>query len=183
MNHSAIILKRLSSFFIAAMLYSPGAFAYCQRRPPRSEDYPVHRNEIFKGKPARVVLDSRRARMFKTVLRKGAREGPNFAGHYTIVTWGAGLGAFSMAVDAKTRQVHFPPFESVQDSYGLPYVDKANNPAWRITSKLFAFVGELENQSNRGEGMYLYVFDRDRFRLVRFIKNDEDGRRELGLKP
>lgn len=30
------------------------------------------------------------ARRFRTVLRNGARRGPNFAGHYTVVSWGCG---------------------------------------------------------------------------------------------
>jgi hypothetical protein len=159
--------------------------AHGQRKPPRSEDYPVSKSEIYKGRPAPVVLNSKRARMYRTVLRRGARKGPNFAGRYTIVTWGAGLGTFSMAVvDAKTGRVYFPPFEEVGSSdYGLPYVDTGNNPAWRIDSKLFAFVGVPDGKDNRGEGMYLYTFAGGRFRLVYFIRNDEAGRRELGLEP
>jgi hypothetical protein len=145
----------------------------------------VSKSEIYKGRPAPVVLNSKRARMYRTVLRRGARKGPNFAGRYTIVTWGAGLGTFSMAVvDAKTGRVYFPPFEEVGSSdYGLPYVDTGNNPAWRIDSKLFAFVGVPDGKDNRGEGMYLYTFAGGRFRLVYFIRNDEAGRRELGLEP
>src|SRR5258708_1266359 len=77
--------------------------AYAQRKPPRSEDYPVPKCEMHEGRPAPVLLDSKRARSYRTVLREGAKKGPNFAGHYTIVSWGAGLGVFSMAVvDAKT---------------------------------------------------------------------------------
>jgi hypothetical protein len=123
--------------------------------------------------------------MYRTVLREGAGKGPNFAGRYTVVTWGAGLGAFSMAVvDAKTGSVYFPPFEEVSSSdYGLPYVDAGNNPAWRINSKLFALAGVPNGKDNQGEGMYLYVFDKGRFRLVHFIRNDEAGRRVLGLEP
>jgi len=103
----------------------------------------------------------------------------------TIVTWGAGLATFSMAVvDAKTGQVYFPPFDEVgASSYGLPYLDKGDNPAWRIDSKLFAFVGMPDWDQSKGEGMYLYAFNRGRFRLIRFIKNNAEGRRELGLEP
>jgi hypothetical protein len=36
---------------------------------------------------------------------------------------------------------------------------------------------------SKGEGMYLYAFNRGRFRLIRFIKNNAEGRRELGLEP
>lgn len=83
------------------------------------------KSEVYRGKPAAMVLDSKRVRMYRTVLREGAKQGPNFAGHYTIVTWGAGLGVFSMAViDAKTGKVYFPAFKEVGNtSYGLPYID------------------------------------------------------------
>ena len=48
--------------------------------PPRFEDYPVR--ERFTGRPAPVDLSSDpRARRYRTVLREGARKGPNFAGH------------------------------------------------------------------------------------------------------
>jgi hypothetical protein len=166
-------------------MFSLTGAAYGQRKPPRPEDYPVPKDEIYKGKPAPVLLSGRLARTYRTVLRDGAKKGPNFAGHYTIVTWGSGLGNFSMAVvDAKTGRIYFPPFKEVDGSgYGLPYVDKGNNPACRIDSKLFAFIGVPAGGNNKGEGMYLYTFDKGRFRLVHFIRNDAQGRRELGLEP
>ncbi len=177
------LLRWPTTLLVAACLLAGAASG--QKRVPRSEDYPVPESQRFRGKPAPVVLSSRRARMYRTVLREGARAGPNFAGHYTIVTWGAGLATFSMAVvDARTGRVYFPPFEEVgASSYGLPFIDKGNNPAWRIDSKLFAFVGMPDWDERKGEGLYLYTFDRGRFRLVRFIRNDAAGRRELGLEP
>ena len=176
------LLKSLTVCLVAASLH-PSAFG--QKRLPRSEDFPVPKSDRFRGKPVPVVLSSKRARMYRTVLREGAKRGPNFAGHYTIVTWGAGLATFSMAVvDARTGRVYFPPFEEVgASSYGLPFIDKGNNPAWRIDSKLSAFVGMPGWDESKGEGMYLYTFDRGRFRLIRFIRNDAEGRRELGLEP
>ncbi|HEV2762078.1 MAG TPA: hypothetical protein VGV38_03705, partial [Pyrinomonadaceae bacterium] len=79
-------------------------------RAPRFEDYPV--KEVYRGRPARVRLDSRQARMFRTRLREGARRGPNFAGRYAFVLWGCGTGcAQSGVVDLKTGRVSFPPVE------------------------------------------------------------------------
>ena len=85
--------------------------------------------------------------------------------------------------DARTGRLYFPPFTEVGAStYGLPFIDKGDNPAWKIDSKLFAFVG-MPDKQNRGEGLYLYTFIRNRFKQVRFVPNNEDGRRQLGLKP
>ena len=151
---------------------------YSQENPPLPKDYPVRKSEIFKGSPARPLLDSRRARLYRTVLRQGVKEGPNFAGRYTIVTWGAGLGVFSLAVvDAKGGKVYFPPFTTVGNTaYGMPYLDKGENPAWKVDSKLFAFVGRPD-ANDQGMGLYVYSFDRGRFRLEYFEKEDEEERK------
>ena len=61
----------------------------------------------YNGRPAPVNLNSPEARRFRTVLTNGARRGPNFAGHYTVVTWGCGTSCQSMAiVDARTGRVY-----------------------------------------------------------------------------
>ena len=77
---------------------------------PRFEDYPV--SERFRGTPAPVNLRSARgASMFRTKLREGAQKGPNFAGHYTVITWGCGSDCRSVAIfDARTGRVYFAPF-------------------------------------------------------------------------
>ncbi len=152
---------------------------YSQEKPPLPEDYPVRKSAIFKGTPARPLLDSKRARLYRTVLRQGAKEGPNFAGRYTIVTWGSGLGVFSMAVvDAKSGKVYFPPFKTVGNTaYGLPFLDKGENPAWKVDSRLFAFVGRPDS-NDQGMGLYVYLFDRGRFRLKYFEKEDEEERKK-----
>jgi hypothetical protein len=50
-----------------------------------------------------------RAREYRTALRSGAAKGPNFAGHFTVVTWGCGTSCQSHAiVDAQTGAVYFP---------------------------------------------------------------------------
>ena len=77
---------------------------------PRFEDYPV--SQLFKGKPAPVGLRTHpRANLFRTMLREGAKQGANFAGHYTVVMWGCGSDCMEVAiVDAKTGRVYFAPF-------------------------------------------------------------------------
>jgi len=53
--------------------------------PPLAlEDFPV--TQTFAGRPVPPDLASHpRAQVYKTVLREQAGEGPNFAGHYTII--------------------------------------------------------------------------------------------------
>jgi len=71
-------------------------------RIPAYEDYPV--DEIFVGEPAEVDFSGNAPALdFKTTIRRQAAEGPNFAGHYTVVSWGCGSACQQNAVvDAKT---------------------------------------------------------------------------------
>lgn len=76
------------------------------RRAPRFDEFPVDR--IYKSAPAPVDLRSNaEARTYRTRLREGARKGPNFAGHYTVVGWGCGSNCeATMVVDAVTGRVY-----------------------------------------------------------------------------
>jgi hypothetical protein len=92
-------------------LFCGNAVAQRKRsQPPRFEDYRV--GERFTGIPAAVDLRSHpKARLFRTMLREGAKKGPNFAGHYTVVTWGCGSDCRMIAVvDARTGRVYIAPF-------------------------------------------------------------------------
>ncbi len=99
-------LTRLLLYLVAVACASTAA---AQKRP-RFEDYPVRRK--FHGTPAKVNLRSRpKARMFRTMLRQGAKDGPNFAGYYTVVSWGCGSDCMQVAVvDCRNGRVHFAPF-------------------------------------------------------------------------
>ncbi len=175
--HVAAELTFVSCFIFNALILFTSE-SYGQREPPRPQNYPVTKSEMYKGKPASVVLDSKRARLYRTALREGAKKGPNFAGRYTVVTWGAALGVFSVAVvDARTGKVYFPPFREIGNTgYGIPFVDKGDNPAWRIDSRLFAFIGRPD-ANDKGMGLYVYSFERRRFRLIYFEKEDEEKKK------
>ncbi|MFA6597290.1 MAG: hypothetical protein WCS69_06175 [Ignavibacteriaceae bacterium] len=75
---------------------------------PSFDDFPIL--DTFKGIPAKVDLSSNPyAKKFRTVLREGAKIGPNFAGHFRLVEWGCGSSCQSHAiVDAKNGKVFFP---------------------------------------------------------------------------
>jgi hypothetical protein len=85
--------------------------------PPRFEDYPA---TVAHGlTPAAVDLASHAtARRFRTMLTRGAAEGPNFAGRYTVVTWGCGTMCQQlMVVDAQSGRV----FDGLEASLGFEY--------------------------------------------------------------
>jgi hypothetical protein len=138
--------------------------------PPRFGDYPA--GEIYSGRIAPVLLETKRARMFRGRLREGARQGPNFAGHYTVVFWGCGAGCAQVAVvDARTGKVYWPP---------LDYADIPDSPQegedqaafaaqhrnFRPDSKLLVLTRDRYD-GRGGYTAYYYLFDKNRFRLLR----------------
>lgn len=159
----AVALLLIGSFVNAS--YSQG-----NHRLPKFADYAV--KEKFAGKVAVPILNTNRAQMFRTRLREGAKLGPNFAGHYRLVGWGAGLGAFSLAViDLKTGKVYFPPFERIDASLASEPDLKGDNPQFQLNSKLLIFYGNISNPNFQPLGIRYYVLENGRFRLVRFIKS------------
>jgi hypothetical protein len=74
--------------------------------------------DAFKGKPGTPLVSRPEERRFRTVIREGAKQGPNFAGHYTIVEWGCGTECIQAAVvDSRTGTVFQPPFGQKGDRY------------------------------------------------------------------
>ena len=142
-----------------AQARKPGA----GRRAPRFEDYPVR--EVYRGPVARVRLDSRRARMFRTRLSEDSRTGPNFAGRYAAVVWGCGTGCAQMGlVDARTGRVFFPPVEYMD----IPDLEnEAERARWfRLDSRLLRITQNYYDGAGRYTAYY-YLFDGGRFRLLR----------------
>jgi hypothetical protein len=132
-------------------------------RKPQFSDYSV--KEIYKGRVARVRLDSSKARMFRTRLREDSRSGPNFAGHYTVVIWGCGTGCAQMGiVDAKTGRVYFPPVEWMD----IPDMEdeQSRGKFFRLDSKLLV-ITKSNYDMERSYTAYYYLFDKNRFRLLR----------------
>jgi hypothetical protein len=106
--------------WLAALLSLSGAAAaedpaeYCEMsldaappQAPHFEAYAVPAEHIAKPAPVDLGKD-RDARRFRTTLRDGAAEGPNFAGHYTVTSWGCGSACLQWAIiDAKTGKIFF----------------------------------------------------------------------------
>jgi hypothetical protein len=42
---------------------------------------------VSKQKPVPVKLETPKAKLYRTAIRKAVRRGPNFAGHYTVAGW------------------------------------------------------------------------------------------------
>jgi len=123
-----------------------------KERLPKFEDFPI--SEEFKNLPALPDFSSNPdALLFITKITEGAKEGPNFAGQYTIIEWGCGTECQSgVVVDAKTGTIystHLPlsafgrdfridsnlliidPPETIESRYPYyPYDESGKLPAW-----------------------------------------------------
>ncbi|HEY9403645.1 MAG TPA: hypothetical protein VIQ24_13355 [Pyrinomonadaceae bacterium] len=135
------------------------------RVSPRFDDYPVR--EVYRGRIAPVILDTKRARRFRSRLREDSRQGVNFAGHYTVVFWGCGTGCAQLAVvDAKTGRVYWPPVEYTDIPPEPSQADPAHHPNFRPGSKLLVLT-RSHYDARGSRTAYYYLFDKNRFRLLR----------------
>lgn len=79
---------------------------------PDFEEFPVSEVDMFAGAPAPVDLSSSSiGQTFRTRLTEGAKEGPNFAGSFTVVEWGCGTMCAQFAiVDARDGTIYSIPW-------------------------------------------------------------------------
>jgi len=132
---------------------------------PTFEQYALH--NIYHGKPAPVRLSSHpQAKTFRTVLRDGEKGGPNFAGHYTVVTFGCGISCLRLAiVDARNGNVFFPP-QTQPNSYFM-VTDQSPPYEYRLDSELLILTGAPQDKDN--EGIYYYRWDGKRLRQLAYV--------------
>lgn len=135
---------------------------------------PVARDRV--RAPAPPVLASRDSRLFRSVLRKGAAAGPNFAGHFTIVAWGCGASCTSAAiVDARNGRVTMPP---ILQAISAVHVAEAAGPngfnslGFRLDSRLLVVLGAPGEDKER-DGAAMLEWDGTALRLLRFIPRNK----------
>jgi len=143
----------------------------------RFQDYPV--KELYNGKPVPSVLTKPEERKFRTVIRNGVAKGwgaedgvtgkeltgpgPNFAGHYTIITWGCGSPCLMAAiVDLKTGRVYPPPFHhgSGHSYFQVPWAFPMEPPLeYRLNSRLLvARICEVTAADGAGTNCGVHYF-------------------------
>jgi hypothetical protein len=92
------------------------------------QDYPA---KVFQGTPSRPKLETPLARKHATIIRREAKRGANFAGHYRVIAWGCGTScAVYVIVDERTGTV----FEPLEISKGVDLGVSA--PQFRVDSTL-----------------------------------------------
>jgi hypothetical protein len=138
---------------------------------PKFADYPAPAMTI--RRPAAPVLAGREARAYRTMLRDGAKKGPNFAGRFTLVAWGCGASCVYFAVvDALTGRVTFDPRVRTLDASHAAFSDGAGADGepfrFRRDSRLLITLG-APNEDQARDGAGFYEWAGGRFRLLKFI--------------
>jgi len=145
---------------------------------PRFEQFPV--TEKFSGTPAVPVLSTARDRRFRTMIRRGAAEGPNFAGHVTITYWGCGTGCREIAViDARTGEINHDLPRYLTSSFlefpdGTATADDGFEAlSYRRDSRLLIVRG---CPSDRNCALFYYEWTGAEFRLLRKLRATPNDR-------
>jgi tetratricopeptide (TPR) repeat protein len=135
---------------------------------PDFDDYPAQ--NIYRGKPAKANVGSHpRARKYRTMLREHAGEGPNFAGRYTVVTWGCGTACRELAiVDARTGTVAFPANLKYVD-YNM-VTDDSEPIEHRPGSRLLVVRGRPNGAG--GTGIFCYLWDGRKLKLLKSMPKE-----------
>lgn len=134
----------------------------------RFEDYPATQKP--KGMPATAIIASRRARLYRTIIRRDAQAGPNFAGNYTIAQWGCGSTCVAFAiVDGHTGRVYFHP--EVLQAMQVPY-QAESVLQFRPDSRLLIISGEIlpldpdKPTGPESVGKFYYEWKNNRLNLI-----------------
>ena len=129
--------------------------------PPQFSDYPAKPGPIVR--PVAPKLTSRMDFEYRSRLRRGLKDPPNFAGHYRMVLWGCGTQCVTgAAVDKNSGRITFLPFTvccSANQS------DDFKPIAFRRESNLIIFSGLLNETPP--EGSHFYIFDGRSFVYLR----------------
>lgn len=95
----------------------------------------------FNGSPVAARIKGERQHRFRSAIQDGAKSGPNFAGHYTFVSWGCGTSCSSyVIVDAVDGKVFEPKTSIVGFGNGSDLPDGVG-VFFRLDSRLLAING------------------------------------------
>jgi hypothetical protein len=111
--------------------------------------------------------------MFRTNIRKAAKRGPNFAGHYTVTSWGCGTGCIqAVIIDELDGTVYWPwkdkpiGFDTFHFDLNFDAGDLEGRKSFRIDSRLLRFSGCPDDA---GCGTYYFEWTSNNLKLLRFI--------------
>jgi hypothetical protein len=132
---------------------------------PRFEDYPA---KVYKGPLAPTQWRADPAsRMFRTHLIRAGEQRPNFAGHFSVASWGCGAGCYAIAfVDARTGKVRYS--EVATNVVVNHHADAGDSIRYRPDSRLLVLIG-MPNEDPKLRGISFYEWTGTRLKLLRRV--------------
>lgn len=140
------------------------------KHPLKFEDFPAPPSNA--RHVATPCLDSAEARRYRTMIRQGVADGPNFSGHYAVAAWGCGSSCSERAiVDTSTGHVYFDSRLRDLDTTQANANDERDDqfPAYfNLSSRLLVVVG-APNEDESRDGVAFYEWTGSRLKLLRFV--------------
>ena len=123
------------------------------------ENYPA--NIAHTGDTSQLVLTTRLAKKYKSVITVESAKPVNFAGHYRVATWGCGTDCRGFAIINKHTGVVYtlPGVEYVAGVMG----NEDERLAFKADSKLFIMTGI---QNDKVEGKFYYIWGKEKLTLL-----------------
>lgn len=146
---------------VVIFLYGTGtASADAARKTPLDfESYSVDKANDLPAK--KILLSTRHARTFKTVIEIDGAKEANFAGYSRVVTWGCGTDCRGFAiVNKKTGVAYTAP--NITSVVGIMNNDD-DRLSFKANSRLLVITGGI-NETNYGK--FYYYWDDKRLKLL-----------------
>lgn len=123
------------------------------------EQYPAV--QIKTKSVKKLILSTKLARQYKTVITLAMTKPANFSGHYRVVTWGCGTDCRGFAIINKRSGVVYtlPGVEYVAGVMG----NEEERLDFRIESRLFVITGALNDNI---EGKFYYLWEKNELKLL-----------------
>lgn len=162
------------TFLIVLVLLAAQMVAFGQRKSPTFHDFKVR---VYSGKATIPKLESKRSRLFQTSLRKAARRGVNFGGHYALTYWGCGASCgVGAIVDLVSGKVSFPNQLDGVWAQDWPHNTEKEIPfGFRKDSRLLILHGYLPGDyggERRTYGLHYFLWNGSKLSRVRFERKD-----------
>lgn len=140
------------TLLIAASLCLTPVLAQAEETPKFAE-YPV--DESYSGSAAKVVLDTEEKRMYRSRLRDSRDYPVDFAGEYSMVTWGCGTSCVMGAVVSKKtgKVVWLPGTICCWDGED----EETEYVMYRENSRLLVTAGVMNEEGEHGAHFYKFT--------------------------
>jgi len=162
-SNTFVFVLTLASIFVCQAQY-----VYANGSSEKHADLSVvHSFEKYPAKisdprnPSRLVLTTRLAKRYKTVITDASTQPVDFAGHYRVATWGCGTDCRGFAIINKLNGVVYtlPGVEYVAGVMG----NEEDRLAFKTDSNLFIITGIINDEK---EGKYYYLWKKDKLKLL-----------------